>query len=191
MAGIREPVEDGESGDLLDRVPGSGAGQEPPVGDLGTAFSQGGDDRGDLERFLRDLERLLAYVVDNPDGLVPEELHTYLRPAWAVVQRRFEPALAALREVTDSELEAAGLAGSEFAFKLGAVSFAHQRFWTRVISHVPGAGMAAGALATTLRLCDVVLDSIPGIKLLLEPISEFKGVVEATADTVAFVVGPE
>lgn len=190
-SGIREPIEDGGSADLLDRTPGSGAGQEPPIGDLGTAFSQGGDDRGDLEQFLRDLERLLAYVVGNPDGLVPRELQQDLGLAWAVVQRRFQPAVVALQGVSDAQLDAAGLTGPELAFKLRAVRFAHLRFWREVMSHVPGARSLPAALATDLGLCEVIVGSIPVIKQLLEPIHEFKSVIEQTAEVVAFVVEPE
>jgi hypothetical protein len=165
-----------------------GRGGSPPDGLFTTTFDQGGGDRENLVRFLQDLERLLRFVAENPQGLVPDELHGHLGRAWETVQRRFPPAIAALQEIGDPALEAAGLAGPELRWKLEGVGWGY-RGLQDAIRRIPGARRAPGALAAVLGLADVVGDSIPVIKELIHPILEHKQLVEKTAGAIDAAVG--
>jgi hypothetical protein len=182
MGGIDFPtVEDNPA---LNPELGGPAG-EPPEGLFGTTFFGGGGDRSHLVQFLKDLERLLDFVTNNPNGMIPKELHGYLKPAWDVVQPRFEPAIAGLQQVSDTELETAGLTGAELAMKLGGVQWAMGRFRRAVVA---SAQFVPAALSAVLGLCDVIADSIPVIGQLMHPIGEYKSFVEKSADAVDFVV---
>jgi hypothetical protein len=162
-----------------------GPGGEPPDGLFDTTFSQGGGDRDRLVQFLRDLQRLLDFITNNPQGIVPDQLHGYLSPAWERVQPRFEPAITRLQEVSEFELEAAGLTGPELAMKLGGIEWSYRRL-KGVFRRVPR--LIPAAVSTVLGLCNVVADSIPVIGALLHPIGEYKSFVEESAGAIDFVV---
>jgi hypothetical protein len=165
-------------------------GRDPTFGELASELPRPLGDfpsiwRVQVVQFLKDLERLLDFVTKNPEGLVPEELHGFLGPAWEVVQPRFEPAIAGLQQVSDVELEAAGLTGAELAMKLGGVEWAYRMFRR---ARQAGARFVPAALSTVLGLSDVIADSIPVISQLVHPIGEYKSFVEKSADAVDFVV---
>lgn len=164
-----------------------GPGGSPPDG-LFSTFDHGGGDRDNLVQFLKDLEQLLRFVAENPQGIVPDELQAYIGPAWEVVQRRFDDAIAALQDVEETALEPAGLAGPELQMKLAAVNWAYKRLKAEV-QKVPGVRRVPGALAAVLGFADVVADSIPVIGGFLHPILEHKQVVEKSAAAVDAAIG--
>jgi len=164
------------------------AGGEPPDGLFGTTFSEDGDDRDRLVDFLKGLERLLDFVVKNPDGMVPTELHPYLKPAWRRVRPRFAPAIAALEIVQLSELKEAGLTGAELDLKLAALRHVVSKFvraFREEWRSVPK------ILAAVLGMAGVIIDSIPWLHELLEAIREFTSFVEKSADVVDSYVGED
>lgn len=164
-----------------------GGGEAPPR--LWTTFSQGGNDREDLILLLKALESLLGYITRNPQDIVPDSLHEYLRPAWDRVQPRFQHAIDRLADVTDMQLEDAGLSGTEFQMKFEGVR--QSLSWIRdAILHVPGSGTVAAAVSIGLGFMDVAADSIPVIGAVLHPIKEYKEFVAASADAVTFAVQP-
>jgi hypothetical protein len=181
-------VEDRPSGVKFTRHGSSagGLGGFPPDGIFDTAFSQDGNDRDKLVRFLRDLEKLLGFVARYPDGMVPKELHGDIAPAWRTVRPRFSPAVDALREIPDEDLEASGLTGPELEMKLGGVRWAYARF-KAAFNSFPGTPVAK-ALSAVLGFSDVIADSIPVVGQALHPIREFKSYLEKGADVVDVVI---
>jgi hypothetical protein len=182
-----------EAHDADERVGGilGGAAGQPPEDIFTTDFDGGGG--GDLDalvRFLGDVERLLEFVSEQPEGLVPAELHDRVRRAWGSVQPRFKPAVQALVEVPHSALESAGVAGPELAMKIAGLNIAYrnlQRAVARAARAVPvprAARLVPKALAAVLGMADVIADSLPVIGQLMHPILEHKGFVERAADAV-------
>jgi hypothetical protein len=178
-----EPVQEVESVE-------QGPGGEPPEGLFRTTFSDGGSDRDNLVQFLRDLETLLRFITRNPQGIVPDELHDYLEPAWIRVQPRFQVVIDAVLEISDGDLRAAGLAEAELVLKLNAVRRAYRGI-LNAFRHPRGPKELPGAVSAGLGLADVVGDSIPLIRELIHPILEYKQVIEKSADAIDYVAGSE
>lgn len=140
----------------------------------------------DLTKFLTDLESLLAEVVANPRGLLPDEFVDALEPAWRNVQPLFGEVRNEISSIDPAALEAAGLTGPELGLKISVASWGFGSVRDAIRNAAPH---AAAALATALGLADVILKSLP-LHGLTERIEEFKSVVEKGAEAVAFVQGP-
>jgi len=133
-----------------------------------------------LDALLERLEKLLARVVENPEGLVPEESHAELRAAWEVVAPRFRDARDNLPGVAD-ELAAVGLVGPELDYKLSVIGYGFRKLDEKLDAMFSGGkrglAKAAGLLGSVLGLVDVPLDSLPA-SVGVGAIKEFKGIIE-------------
>lgn len=140
------------------------------------------------------LELLLDRLVQSPSGMVPNAHLGALKNAWTEVRPHFVSVRVELPLVGD-RLEQAGLTGKQLEFKLAVANWAIdvlEDVWDDMTDQMgrlkSGAGRkakkAAGMLAGALGVVDVILTSmgaVPG----LEPVKEFKGVVEHAASIVS------
>jgi hypothetical protein len=160
-----------------------------------------------LREFLRQLEKLLQEVVENPRPAIPGRHHESMGAAWTDVQGNFSVAINALNPTDPSmvatleeALQERGLTGSQLIFKLNIFRHAHEnlldhgtanygqeqrkkpRWWARFLSFFTGA----------LKAADVILDSLAGVPVMgqaLEAIREFKEAVESGAELGEAVIG--
>jgi hypothetical protein len=149
-----------------------------------------------LREFLRQVEKLLKDLVENPRPAIPGRHHESMSAAWTEVQGNFNIAINALNPTDpgmiatlEDELQSRGLTGPQLIFKLnvfrhalenlldhGTAKYGQEqrkkpRWWARFL----------GFFTRALKAADVILDSlktVPGV----EQIKEFKEAVESGAE---------
>jgi hypothetical protein len=150
-----------------------------------------------LREFLKQVEKLLQDVVENPRPAIPGQLHESMSAAWTEVQGKFATAITGL-STTDSnvlgtlhnELQMRGLTGPQLIFKLDVFRHAHQKLSNHGTAKYgqeqrKKRGWFArfcGFFTGALKAADVILDSltgVPGVGLAVESIREFKEAVES------------
>ncbi|UEM08995.1 hypothetical protein J4G43_030115 [Bradyrhizobium barranii subsp. barranii] len=153
-----------------------------------------------LVEFLRQVEKVLQDVVENPRPTIPGRHHESMRVAWNDVKGKFTVAIGALSptdpiaiETLEGELRDRGLTGPQLIFKLNVFRHAREnlldhgtakdgqeqrkkpRWFARFFRFFSG----------TLKAADVLLDSlaaVPGVGLAVWPIKEFKEAIDSGAD---------
>lgn len=153
-----------------------------------------------LVEFLRQVEKVLQDVVENPRPTIPGRHHESMSAAWTDVKGNFTLAINALSptdpnaiSTLEDDLRKRGLTGPQLIFKLNVFRHAREnlldhgtakygqeqrkkRWWfARFFRFFSGA----------LKAADVVLDSlagVPGVGLAVEAIKEFKEAVDSGAD---------
>jgi hypothetical protein len=152
-----------------------------------------------LREFLRQVEKLLQDLVDNPRPVIPGRHHESMSAAWIDVQPNFAIAIAALSPTLsdiptlERDLQVRGLTGPQLIFKLnvfrharenlldhgtakdGQVQRRKRRWYVRFLRFFTGA----------LKAADVILDSlaeVPVAGVAVKAIKEFKEAVDSGAD---------
>ena len=125
--------------------------------------------RAELVAFLHDLQKVLGYAVEAWEQYAPTEDLDDVYGAWVELQPAFDEAHREIDNVEPDGLQSVGLMGAQLRLKLNGFGRRLTRFWNDT---------GRGALRSVLRWADVPLGSlataIPGV----DPIKEFKEIVE-------------
>jgi hypothetical protein len=147
-----------------------------------------------LREFMRQLEKLLADLAENPGRAVPGRHHEAMHAAWVAVKPKFNDSIRALKEISEEgniivKLQQSGLTGDELVFKLSIFRHAHDE----LLDHGPTKDVEPGnlpwwnrfrdLLTSTLKAADVILGSLAGVfPVVVEPIKEYKEAVESSVE---------
>lgn len=121
-----------------------------------------------LQRFLRDLHRLLQDIVDDGERVLPPESRSELAAAWGDIQesRVIDTAVDELDGPRlEGPLRGVGLTGAQLDFKLNPFRRAYDQ-WSRQ--------RALASLRRALRWANVVLGSLSKVIVGLDALKEFK-----------------
>src|SRR5205823_1159525 len=136
-----------------------------------------------LREFLRQVESMLADLVEHPRPVIPGRYHESMNAAWSAVRVNFKTATDALQMPRASnirpKLEQFGLTGPQLVFKLSIFQHARdelmdygtakdgqqrkRRWWKRWL----------GLFKPALKVADVILGSLVAVLPVLEAIKEY------------------
>jgi hypothetical protein len=142
-----------------------------------------------LRQFLRQVEKILADLSENPRPAIPGRFHESMNAAWSVVRPKFNIAIEKLQMIPANDiitpLDECGLLGPQLVFKLSI--FQHAR--DKLMDHgTPKEGQQKkrrwwmrwlDLFKPTLKAADVILGSLAKVLPVVEAIKEYKESLES------------
>lgn len=145
-----------------------------------------------LREFVRQLEKLLTDLAENPGRAVPGRHHETMRAAWVAVKPKFNESIKDLQVSAEGniidQLQQFGLTGDELVFKLSIFQHAHDELLDHGApkdvepDNLPWWNRFRDLLTSTLKAADVILGSLARVISVVEAIKEYKEAVESSVE---------